>query len=119
MTLKKAPYRTLQSRRTALKNLVVAGASVFAGSSLLAGSVSNVRAAGAMAHLEESDATATALGYKHDATQSDRPADSDAICGNCQLYQPGDEEAWGGCALFPNKAVNEAGWCRSWIKKTG
>lgn len=66
-------------------------------------------------HLEESDPTAKALGYKHDVKLVDKakypqlkPGDD---CANCQFFQAKGDEQWAPCQLFPGKAVNKAGWC--------
>jgi hypothetical protein len=72
--------------------------------------------------LEESDPTAQALGYKHDASTVDtsvyakRAGDEGAkqFCSNCALFQGGDAE-WGACPIFANKQVNRNGWCNSWV----
>ena len=69
-----------------------------------------------MPRLEESDPTAQALGYVHDA--STVPAETRKgegnVCANCRLYLGGDAE-WGGCSLFPGKAVAAQGWCKGWV----
>lgn len=66
-------------------------------------------------HLEESDPTAMALGYKHDVAQVDKakypqlkPGDD---CANCNFFQAKGTEEWAPCQLFPGKAVNTKGWC--------
>lgn len=73
------------------------------------------------AKLEETDPTATALGYKHDATKVDGkkfPAYAAGhACGNCQLYQGKAGDAWGACAVMGGKQVNAKGWCSAWAKK--
>jgi hypothetical protein len=73
------------------------------------------------AKLEESDATATALGYKHDATKVDSKKSptymAGRACGNCQLYQGKPGDAWGVCAVMGGKLVNAKGWCSAWAKK--
>ena len=74
--------------------------------------------------LSEDNPTATAMGYKHDATVVDSKkypsragdAGSQQFCDNCQLYKAGNEEGWGGCAIFPAKQVNAKGWCSAWVK---
>lgn len=39
-------------------------------------------------------------------------------CQNCQFWQPDKyPDACGGCQLFPDGAVNPAGWCQSWSPK--
>lgn len=75
--------------------------------------------------ISETDPQATALGYRHDATQVDSKykRNPDQVCANCQLYsgQPGSE--WGPCAIFSYRVnpetrqpytVNSQGWCLSW-----
>lgn len=73
----------------------------------------------AQARLEETDAQATALGYKHDATKVDTkkfPAwQAGRNCVNCQLYQ--GKDAWGACGAVGGKLVNAKGWCVAWVKK--
>ena len=76
----------------------------------------------AQPHLEESDATAQSLGYKHDAAKADKakfPAyKAGDVCAGCQLYQGKAGEAWGGCPIFAGKDVNAKGWCSAYAKKT-
>ncbi len=75
------------------------------------------RVALAQEQLSEDDPTAQSLHYRHDASQVDHPSfEEGRHCGNCQLYQGGDEE-WGGCAIFPGKLVANAGWCTAWVPK--
>ena len=73
--------------------------------------------------LEESDAQAVALGYKHDTTKVDVKKfpkhEPTQKCANCQLYQAKANEAVGPCQLFPGKQVAAAGWCSAWVKKAG
>src|SRR5436189_5123962 len=59
--------------------------------------------------VSESDPTATALGYKMDATKATNRKDSTAVCGNCNLYsgKPGDAE--GPCTIFGGKLVSTKG----------
>ncbi len=71
---------------------------------------------------EQTDPTAIALKYKHDATQADRAAANrpgappeEQHCANCQFVQ--GEGEWVGCTLFPGKAVHANGWCMSWTLK--
>jgi hypothetical protein len=75
----------------------------------------------AQARLEESDAQAGALGYRHDTTKVDKAKfpkhTADQVCANCQLYQGKASDAWGGCSIFPGKQVNAKGWCSAWVKK--
>ena len=73
--------------------------------------------------VSEDNATAKAMGYRHDATQVDvakypgraGEAGSEQFCHNCQLYKAGSEDGWGACAIFPGKQVNANGWCSAWV----
>jgi len=73
--------------------------------------------------VSEDDATAKAMGYRHDATQvdvakyprRDGEAGSKQFCDNCQLYKAGSEDGWGACAIFPGKQVAAKGWCNAWV----
>ena len=71
--------------------------------------------------LEESDAVATSLGYKHDASKVDAKKFTSYVagrnCANCQLFQAKAGEAWGACAAVGGKLVNSKGWCAAWFKK--
>lgn len=73
----------------------------------------------AQARLDETEAPAVALGYKHDATKVDAkkfPAwQAGRNCANCQLYQ--GKDAWGACGAVGGKLVNAKGWCVAWVKK--
>jgi hypothetical protein len=75
----------------------------------------------APARLEESDAQAQALGYRHDTTKVDKTKfakhAAEQNCANCQLFQAKANDAWGGCPIFPGKQVNAKGWCSAWVKK--
>ena len=71
--------------------------------------------------IEETAPSATALGYKHDATKVDAkkyPAYSAGKnCANCMLYQGKPADAWANCAALGGKQVNAKGWCMAWAKK--
>jgi hypothetical protein len=73
------------------------------------------------AKLDESDPTAVALGYKHDATQVDSAKQTKykagEDCGNCQLYQGKEGDEWGPCPIFGGKQVARGGWCSAYAKK--
>ncbi len=73
------------------------------------------------AQVDEKDATALSLGYKHDATKVDKTKfPKYAVwqeCANCQLFQGKPGEAWGPCPIFAGKVVNAKGWCSAYIKK--
>lgn len=74
-----------------------------------------------LARLEESDPTAQALGYVHDAADVDgsqQPRyEEGQVCANCNLYtaDSSSEEDWGGCSIFPGKLVNANGWCSAYV----
>ena len=78
------------------------------------------------ARVDESDPAAQALGYRHDVADVDvakypRSAPADGVqpnCRNCVLFQAKGDETWAGCAIFPGKHVNAAGWCNAWAPKT-
>jgi hypothetical protein len=81
-----------------------------------------IRTASAQAaKLEETDAIAVSLGYRHDASKVDAkkfPAfAAGRNCANCQLYQGKPGEAWGACGAVGGKLVNAKGWCVAWVKK--
>jgi len=71
--------------------------------------------------IAETDAAATALGYKNDATKVDAkkfPAyAAGKTCSNCMLYQGKATDSWGACGAMGNKLVNGKGWCAAWAKK--
>lgn len=75
--------------------------------------------------VDESDPSAVALGYVHDATKADvsrfpkrtGDAGSRQFCHNCSLYQAAGETGEGPCSIFPGKSVKAAGWCNAWVPK--
>lgn len=68
----------------------------------------------------ETDANAIGLGYKDDATKTDKTKypkyAAPQQCGNCQLYQ-GPATGRGNCPLFAGKTVAATGWCSAYAKK--
>ena len=70
--------------------------------------------------LAESDAQATALGYKESATKVDKTKfpkyAAGQSCANCQLYK-GAATGTGTCAIFAGKQVSSTGWCNAYVKK--
>jgi hypothetical protein len=88
-------------------------------SAAIAGSVGN--AAAQSARVDEKDAQASSLGYKHDATKVDKVKfakyQAGQTCATCTLYQGKPTDAWGGCAIFPGKQVAGKGWCSAFAKK--
>lgn len=69
----------------------------------------------------ETDPTATALGYKADATKVDKAKNpkyaAGQLCNNCALYQGKATDKAAACPLFAGKQVAGAGWCSAWAKK--
>jgi hypothetical protein len=90
--------------------------------SLLAAGTTQALAADA-AKVDENDAAAKGLGYKHDATKVDAakyPSYAKGkVCSGCALYQGKAGDAWGACGIFGGKQVAAAGWCSAWNKKQG
>lgn len=76
-------------------------------------------AQGAM--VAETDAQATALGYKSDATKTDKKKYAQYAagqqCSTCALFQGKAADAAGGCPLFAGKQVSSKGWCSAYAKK--
>jgi hypothetical protein len=81
----------------------------------------DARAESSLTRLDESDPTAKALNYAHDAKTVDaakRP--SSQFCSNCALFAGEADDEWAGCSIFPGKAVSSQGWCSVWApKQTG
>jgi len=69
----------------------------------------------------ESDAMASALGYKADASKADKAKypkyAAGQQCANCALYQGKPGAATGPCPVFAGKQVAAKGWCSTWAKK--
>lgn len=88
----------------------------FIGTALMA---DQALAQGAM--VVETDAQATALGYKADTKKVDAKKYPNHAatqnCSNCALYQGKPADKAGGCPLFAGKQVAAAGWCSAWAKK--
>lgn len=95
-------------------------ARLLAGGSALAATTAQAQALPLVA---ESDAQATAMGYKADTTKVDAKKypkhDNAQKCSNCQLFQGKPGEAQAGCPIFAGKAVTANGWCSAWVKKAG
>ena len=71
--------------------------------------------------VKESDTQATALGYKADATKTDKVKfpkyAAGQNCASCALYLGKPTDVAGGCPLFAGKQVAAKGWCSAWAKK--
>ncbi len=106
-----------KSKHFSRRDVLAAGGAIIA-SSLIA------RSASAADKVTEDDPTATALGYKHDATTVDTSAwpkrageeGAKQFCNNCALYMD-QGDGWGACSIFQGRLVNGNGWCNAWIQK--
>jgi len=76
-------------------------------------------AQGAM--VSETDPQAVALGYKSDATKTDKTKfpkyAAGQKCGTCALFQGKAGDKSGGCPLYAGKQVSATGWCSAYAKK--
>ena len=72
-------------------------------------------------HVDENGAQASGLGYKHDATQTDKTKypryQAGMLCTGCVLYQGAPDAEWGGCAIFAGQDVAAKGWCSAYAPK--
>ena len=92
----------------------------------VAASTSVLAAENPATRVSESEPTAQALGYVHDAAQADitkfpkRAGASGAqqFCSNCNFFQADAQTEWGPCVMFGNKLVRGQGWCNGWVAKT-
>ena len=98
----------------------LAGAGTAIGAAALVGALPRQARADDLPHLAPTDATAQTLGYVEDATKADKAKfptyTAGNTCANCNFFQ-GGTAAWGGCQLFPGKAVIAKGWCSAHAKK--
>ena len=94
----------MQSRRTFIQIVPVAGAALLTSREALAS-----RPADAM---DPKAAQAVALKYV------EKTANPAQRCDNCQLYQGKATDAWAPCPLFAGKKVAGPGWCSAWVKKS-
>jgi len=81
--------------------------------------------------VDEANATAQALGYKHNVKDVDlvrfpkRAGEegSQQFCDNCIFWTEGglsvadSDKEWGKCTIFPGAVVAAKGWCNSWAAK--
>ena len=100
-----------QSRRSLLA--LVPAASVV----LLTGRAASAQAA----RVDEKDAIAVTLGYKHDAAMVDMKKYGQyvkgSICANCTLYAGKPTDPWAPCGALGGKQVNAKGWCLAYVKR--
>jgi hypothetical protein len=93
----------MQSRRTFIQIIPVAGAALLASREALASRPTDA--------LDPKSAQAVALKYV------EKTANPAQRCDNCQLYQGKATDPWGGCPLFGARKVAGPGWCSAWVKK--
>ena len=71
--------------------------------------------------VDEKDANAVALGYKHDAMAVDAKKYGQyvkgSICAKCSLYAGKPTDSWAPCGALGGKQVNSKGWCVAYAKK--
>lgn len=88
-----------------------------AGAVLMAGRTASAQPT----RVDEKDANAVALGYKHDAATVDTKKHGQyvkgSICANCTLYAGKPSDPWAPCGAFGGKQVNAKGWCVAYVKK--
>src|SRR5688572_27871993 len=104
------------SRRRLLKG-ALAGFAVVPAAALIA------KSAAAAEPVTEADPTAKSLAYVTDASKVNAKANPNykpgQKCVNCLQYSGKAGATDGPCALFPNKTVKAAGWCKVWMLKPG
>ena len=96
---------------------IVAGAATIP---VLAVGSKRIFAADALPKVEESNPTAKALAYVHDAAASPKrtsDAQQTQFCDNCLHYVASVEDGWGTCAVIPGHLVAAKGWCMVWVAK--
>ncbi|AVP98176.1 High potential iron-sulfur protein [Ahniella affigens] len=100
------------NRREFLTLIAVAGGTL---------ALSTAAKAETLPQLAETDPTAAALGYKHDATKVDAAKyptyKAGQHCATCKLAQGADGDAWRPCSIFPGKSVDAKGWCAAYSAK--
>ena len=110
------PVNTLRRR------ILIGSMAAVAGAPLMKNMLVSPAHAGDLPQVDENSAIAKALKYHHDASKAARTAKSGTpadqqFCKNCQLIRA-DSGEWRPCQIVPGKAVNENGWCASWIRKS-
>jgi hypothetical protein len=114
-----ATAQTKQNRINTGRRSFLKGGSLTVVPAAITGSVGNAAARGAS--VDEKDAQAQSLGYKHDATKVDKVKfaryQAGQACANCAWYQGKPTNAWGGCPIFASKQVAGKGWCSAYVKK--
>jgi len=106
----------INSRRRFLLNVAVVGAALPLAGRL----VSNPVLASDLPKLPLDNPQAKALNYVETTEGLSHPSYKEgSLCTNCQFWQAGPNDEWGGCTLFPGHKVAGPGWCSAWAKKAG
>lgn len=77
-----------------------------------------------MSPVSESEPTANAMGFHHDARKTDfalypdrkKSTSKNQICKTCAQYTELNE-GWGKCVILNKGVVNARGWCSAWSGK--
>jgi len=104
------------------RSVLVTAVAAITGTQFVQSIFSSQASAATLLHLSEDDPAAKALKYHHAAAEAPRvdKAGTSAekqFCHNCRFIQA-DDGTWRPCQIFPSKAVNENGWCASWMAKS-
>ena len=92
------------------------------GAALIPALALTIQTVWAAERISEDHPTAVALGYVHDAADTDvakfpKRAGAEGakqFCDNCAQYKE-TEPGWGTCGIFPNLLVAGPGWCNVWV----
>ena len=77
-------------------------------------------------NIDEGEAAAKSLGYRHDATQVDTNAfpkragaqGARQFCDNCALFEGEPGDRWAPCSIFQGRNVAGKGWCNAWVSRS-
>ena len=96
------------------RQFFIKGAVLAAAAPFLAAGLVGTASAQALKPLPADNATAIALKYVADASQTKEATfKPGSNCANCQFFTA----ASGACTLFPGFSVAAKGWCTAWAKK--
>lgn len=76
--------------------------------------------------VDEEEAVAKSLGYRHDASQVDATAfpkrameqGAGQFCNNCALFEGEPGDLWAPCSVFQHRQVAGKGWCNAWVSRS-
>ena len=76
--------------------------------------------------VEEGEAAALSLGYRHEASQVDTDAfpkragaqGARQFCDSCALFEGEPGDRWAPCSIFQRRLVAGKGWCNAWVSRT-